>query len=113
MTTDIPTIKITGFDPLRLELQHVAEPITRVNIQLPPIRVKLLAFDMMGVGGNDEFNTSAALPAPQVLVTFHEPTSFGNIISIVTKSADHWRDLWNEAQAALEKGPPPLNYHLA
>ena len=109
MTTDIPTITIIGFDPFRLELQYVAEPITRVNIQLPPIRIKLFTFDMMGVGGNDELSFKAKLPALQVLVTFHEPTSFGDVISIVTKSADHWRDLWNEAQAALEKAPPLLN----
>lgn len=109
MTADIPTIKIIGFDPFRLELQHVAEPITRVNIQLPLIRVKLFTFDMMGVGGNDEFGISAALPAPQVLVTFNEPTPFGDIVTIVTKSADHWRDLWNEAQAELHKASPFLN----
>lgn len=109
MTADITTIKITGFDPLRLELQHVAEPITRVSVQLPPVRVKLFTFDMMGVGGNDEFNISAALPAPQVLVTFNEPIPFGDVVTIITKSADHWRDLWNEAQAELHKASPLLN----
>lgn len=106
MAADIPTITIMGFDPLHLELPHTIEPITRVNVQLPTIHIKLFSFDMLGVGDNDEFIIKTKMPALQVLVTLCEPTPLEDIVATVVKSADHWRDLWhdlrNEAQATID-----------
>lgn len=88
---------IEGFDPLRLTLPAEVDVKDVIEVELPPVRVKLLDLSLGGVI-EDRPHISADMPSPRIQIRLSEPATVGEIVNMLIGSASAWQEAWQGMQ---------------
>jgi hypothetical protein len=101
------TLIIEGFEPLRLTLPADVDLVGEVQVQLPPVHVKLVDLSLGGLVP-DAPHIGLDAPMTDITIILPEPTTVGEIVNTLIASAGAWQALWLASQRALDNCGPIL-----
>lgn len=102
-----PLIVIESFDPLHLTFSKL-EATDVVEVQLPPVWVKLLDLSLDGLIEDAPY-VGAEISLPHIEMRLSQPLPMGEIANMIIDNINAWQDVWRNMQKAMDRHGALLN----